>query len=57
MANALCMPALGSQGPRGMRGGSSAWPVIDAIVICSIVCANPTRSRHGPVRPNAGMRL
>ena len=25
-------------------------------VSCSIVCAKPGRSRHGPVSPNAGMR-
>ena len=50
-------PPLGSHGPRWMRGWSSAWPVIHASpAACSIVCANPGRSRHGPSSPKAGMR-
>ena len=41
-ANAACMPALGSLGPRWMRGWSSRWPVIHARpVTCSMVCAKP----------------
>jgi len=53
-----CMPEIGSQGPRWMRGRSSGWPVHQASpVICSIVCAKPTLSRHGPSSPKAGMRV
>ena len=56
-ANAACRPAIGSHTPRGITGGPSECPVIHAIpVACSIVCAKPTRSRHGPSRPNAGIR-
>ena len=41
----------------GYEGGPPSYPVTHAIpVICSIVCAKPGRSRHGPVSPNAGMR-
>ena len=40
-----------------MRGWSSTCPVSHASpVTCSMVCANPGRSRHGPSRPNAGIR-
>ena len=56
-ANAACNPATGSQTPRGMIGGPSRCPVIQAIpAACSMVCAKPTRSRHGPSSPNAGIR-
>jgi len=38
-------------------GGPSASPVTQARpAICSIVGANPTRSRHGPSSPKAGIR-
>ena len=51
------MPESGSQGPRWMRGWSSGCPVIHASpVSCSMVCAKPVWSRHGPERPKAGMR-
>ena len=51
-ANAACTPPLGSHGPRWMRGWSSGRPVIHASpTACSIVCANPGRSRHGPSSP------
>ena len=57
IANAACMPAVGSHGPRWMRGWSHGWPVTHARpVTCSIVWAKPTLSRHGPESPNAGMR-
>ena len=57
MAKAPCMPAMGSHGPRMMRGGPPSGPVTHAIpAIISIVWAKPTRSRHGPLSPNAGMR-
>ena len=47
----------GIAGPRGIRGGPSAGPVIQAMPLaCSMVCAKPTRSRHGPSSPNAGIR-
>ncbi len=56
-AQAACMPESGSHGPRWMRGWSSAWPVIHASPLsCSIVCAKPVWSRHGPESPKAGMR-
>ncbi len=56
-ASAVCVPTIGSTTPPGMIGGPSSYPVCQAIpVICSIVWANPPRSRHGPSRPNAGSR-
>ena len=51
-----CMPPIGSHGPRGTSGMSS-YPVTHARPeVCSIVMANPARSRHGPSSPNAGIR-
>src|ERR1700761_6890963 len=56
-ANAACTPASGSQAPRGVTGGPSGSPVTQARpAICSMVGANPTRSRQGPSKPNAGIR-
>ncbi len=56
-AKAACRPAIGSHTPRGISGGPSASPVSQAMPLaCSIVWANPTRSRHGPSSPNAGIR-
>ena len=53
----MCAPALGSHSPCWIRGWSHRWPVIHASPqSCSMVCANPALSRHGPERPNAGMR-
>ena len=53
----MCVPTIGSTTPPGMIGGPSSYPVSHAMpVICSIVWANPPRSRHGPSRPNAGSR-
>ena len=57
-ATTACIAAIGSQGPRGMRGWSSRCPVTQARpLICSMVCAKPVWSRHGPVSPKAGMRI
>ena len=54
-ANAACTPASGSQAPRGVTGGASGSPVTQARpAICSMVGANPTRSRHGPSQPERG---
>ena len=50
-------PPFGSLGPRWIRGWSSRSPVSHASPdACSMFCANPGRSRHGPSRPNAGSR-
>ena len=44
-------------GPLGGTGGPSGNPVTQASpAICSMVGAKPTRSRHGPSSPNAGIR-
>ncbi len=56
-ANAACSPPSGSHGPLGTTGGPSRYPVTHASpVTCSMFCANPGRSRHGPVSPHAGIR-
>ena len=52
-----CSPAPGSHGPNSAPGSCSGKPVSHAMPdTCSIVMANPVRSRHGPVSPNAGIR-
>ena len=57
-AKLACMPPMGSHGPRGTSGSPEAKPVTQAIPdICSTVCANPSRPRHGPSSPNAGIRI
>ena len=56
-AMTACIPARGSQAPRTKTGGPSANPVNqDMPVRHSMVWAKPVRSRHGPSRPNAGIR-
>ena len=52
-----CSPAPGSHGPNRAPGACSGNPHSHAIPdTCSIVIANPVRSRHGPERPKAGIR-